>query len=416
MNAKTIIPNSPTQELSQPINDYQWPIITQDTIDRVVHWLKNNHLSEYEEEDGPLRAFESSFANYHGVNFALLKSSGTSALFSAYHAIWIRPWDVVFVPAFTFVATTSPLLFLWAKIVMIDCNEQGNMCPIDLERNLQEYTWVKCVVVTHNWWIPVEMDKIIDLQKQFWYKLIEDCARSPWAEYKWSRVWTFGDIWCFSFQEKKAVFGWEGGMIITNDRSLYEKMILIWHYFRSKSNIHIQDEDLQVFGETGFWMNFSIHPLSVAIATESFANLDSLLDLRLRAWNFLIQYIKEKWVKWLVPQDVPEYCTRNGLYHFVFNFKHEYFWENLDRASYVAWLRKIWVDVRISDNKPLYQFPLFQKKWLDYFWIQWSDVVRKEKYNADSYFDAMITVPPITDLNILKIYVDKIADFEQLNR
>jgi len=87
MNAKTIAPNSSTQEFSQPINDYQWPIITQDTIDRVVHWLKNNHLSEYEEEDGPLRAFESSFANYHGVNFALLKSSGTSALFSAYHAI-----------------------------------------------------------------------------------------------------------------------------------------------------------------------------------------------------------------------------------------------------------------------------------------------------------------------------------------
>lgn len=135
----------------------------------------------------------------------MLESSGTSALFSAYHALGIRPGDTVFVPAFTFTATASPLLFLGAEIVLVDCDEQANMDPWDLEKKLRKYK-AKAVVVTHNGGIPANLERILALRKDYGFSLVEDCARAPGSEFKGKKVGSFGDIGCFSFQEKKAVF------------------------------------------------------------------------------------------------------------------------------------------------------------------------------------------------------------------
>lgn len=109
-------------------------------------------------------------------------------------------------------------------------------------------------------------------------------------------------------------------MVITNDRVLYEKMILVGHYFRSKSPLHIQNEELRTFSETGFGMNFSIHPLSVAIAHESFLDLDKTVLAREASGNSLKNQLARAGVRGIIPMEVPEFCTRAGYYHYVFRY------------------------------------------------------------------------------------------------
>lgn len=395
---------------------HKWPIITDKIIKSTIEYLRGGTLGEYEEESGPLIEFEQEFSAYIGVNKSLLCSSGTSALLSAYFAIGIQPDDEVLVPAFTFVATVSPLLFLGAKIVFVECeNENGNINLNDLSKKITQKT--KAIVVTHNGGVPVNMGPIMRLKKQYGFSLIEDCARALGSEYRGKRVGSFGDISCFSLQEKKIVFGGEGGIATTNNDSLYERMVLLGHYFRSRSQTHINIDANKIFSETGLGLNLSIHPLAAIIAKESFNSLEDTISSRYQAIEAFKLELSKRKVLSIKPTRIPDFCTKISYYHCV-TIYNSLILQGLSRDVFVAELKKRGVDARISDNKPLYRFPLFQKAGDRIFGKLFcnSCVEPNEITPADIFFNSIIIFPPIINKNIMIEYAQIIAEVEKYFR
>lgn len=395
-----------------PANAYKWPVVTGKMVRSVVGYLKCGTLGEYEEESGPLLEFERKFASYIGAKRSLLCSSGTTALFSAYFAAGIRPGDEVLVPAFTFVATVSPLLFLGAKLVFVECeSENGNMDPADLARKIGKRT--KAVVVTHNGGVPVDMAPVMRLKEKLGFFLIEDCARALGSEYRNKRVGSFGDISCFSFQEQKIVFGGEGGIAVTGKIDLYERMVLLGHYFRSRSETHLALPENRPFAATGLGLNFSIHPLSAVIANESFKSLEARISARYAAIETFKAELSRRKVCAVIPGRIPRFCSKISYYHCVTAYNASVF-PGISREVFVSELRKRGVDARISDNRPLYRFPLFQKTANGVFGklSGYSGRTPRKTTAADRFFQSMITFPPITDAGIFVKYAQVISELE----
>ncbi len=396
------------------LNAYKWPPISKKIIKAVIKHLKNGSLGEYEEDTGPLVNFEKKFAKYIGSKYALLCSSGTSALFSAYFSIRLQPGDEVLVPAFTFVATVSPLLFFGVKIVFVECEEgNGNIDPTDLAKKISQKT--KAVVITHNGGIPVDIDPILKLKDKFSFFLIEDCARALGSEYKHERVGKFGDVSCFSFQEKKVVFGGEGGIALTSDRGIYERMVLLGHYFRSKTKTHLSLSKNVIFSATSLGLNFSIHPLSAIIANESFNFLESTISNRAHSYKEFKSALLKRRVKSIKLTRIPNYCTKISHYHYVTKYNSSIL-PMISKKVFVSELRKRGVDARITDHKPLYRFPLFQKEGKLMFGRLGNNCTQPSpSYGtpSDRFFDSMIVFPPITKKGIIQEYVKIISEVEK---
>jgi len=183
-----------------------------------------------------VRLFEEEFAKYCRTKFAVGVNSGTDALFLGLVSLGIGKGDEVIVPAFTFIATALAVSFVGARVVFVDIDEDTyNIDVRKIERAITKKT--KAILVVHLFGQPADMKSILNIAKKYNLKVIEDCAQSHGAEYKFKvqsskfkvqRVGSFGDIGCFSFYPTKnlGAFG-DGGMILTNRKEIYKKLLML---------------------------------------------------------------------------------------------------------------------------------------------------------------------------------------------
>lgn len=177
--------------------------------------------------------FEKSFEQYHGGGTALCVSSGTAALHLALLAVGIGQGDEVIVPNITFGATANVVIHTGAKPIFVDVNpETYTMDTDDLIRTINDKT--KAIIPVHLYGHPCDMDAILEVAKARGLKVIEDCAEALGAEYKGEKVGLLGDVGCFSFFANKVITTGEGGMLLTKDQSLCERMSLYRDHGMSK--------------------------------------------------------------------------------------------------------------------------------------------------------------------------------------
>ena len=170
--------------------------------------------------------FEEMFAEFCNTEIAITTSSGTSALHLSLLACDIGPGDEVIVPALTFIATANAVSYTGAKPVFVDSEyETWNIDPAAIERSITEKT--KAILPVHLYGHPANMDPIIEIAKRYGLYVIEDAAEAHGAEYKGKKVGSFGDLAIFSFYGNKIITTGEGGMIVTNNRNLADKTILL---------------------------------------------------------------------------------------------------------------------------------------------------------------------------------------------
>lgn len=260
-------------EIRHPSPHFQWPIITDKTKKAVQKQLEES-ISIYN-RSGIILKFEEKFASYHDSQFGLLSNSGTSAIFSMFEGINLKPGDEVIAPVYTFFATVSPIMYTGAKPIFCDCLDDGNIDPDDIRRKITKKT--KAIIVTHMWGIPCDMDEIVSISREFGLRLLEDCSHAHGAEYYGKKVGTFGDASAWSLQGSKIISGGEGGIMLTNDSELYARAQLQGHY--NKRSIQEIDSgyDLYEYAVTGIGQKFRAHPLAIAIALEQFEHLDHWL-------------------------------------------------------------------------------------------------------------------------------------------
>jgi len=169
-----------------------------------------------------IKKLEESFKEYLGVKYAISFNSGRSALFAILTAS-LKRGDEVLLQAFTCNAAVNPILWTGLKPVYVDCNEDDfNINIEDLKRKITPQS--KAVMIQHTFGLPANIDAVLKICKENKLILIEDCAHSLGAEYKKQKVGTFGRAAFFSFSRDKIISSVYGGMVVTNDPLLAEKI------------------------------------------------------------------------------------------------------------------------------------------------------------------------------------------------
>ena len=367
----------------------KWPKITDEDIQSVKETMEKGEISYYGRE-GKLKEFEDEIRKYHGVKYALAVNSGTSSLHSAFFGINLGPGDEILCPTYTFLATVTPAFQCYAKPVLCDCEEDtGNICPEDIEKKISDKT--KALVITHMWGHPCDMDKILEICKKHNIFLIEDCSHSHGATYKGKKVGTFGDAGCFSFQANKIVTGGCAGVMITNDQEIYERACLLGH-FRNRCFDSVKSENYSKYSNTGFGLNYRIHPLAAAIALNQFKDLDNRIKIRNENLNYLSTKINELNTCIKAPITRKD-CNRGAFY----GYKPLYYgleeW-GVPPFVYAKALEMEGFDVGVPGSKPLHLLNLFQggekdlysfkgkrsKLFNDYIFYKKGDLPKSEYY------------------------------------
>ncbi|MGA7579049.1 MAG: DegT/DnrJ/EryC1/StrS family aminotransferase [Desulfobaccales bacterium] len=193
-------------------------------IEAVTEVLKSGWLSM-----GPkTEEFEQKFKEFLGVKHAFAVANCTAALHLACESVGLKEGDEVLCPALTFVATANAILYTGAKPVFIDVNgpHDLNLSVADAAAKVTEKT--RAIMVLHYGGYPCDLDGVRTLAAKYDLKIIEDCAHAPGAVYHSKdgpqMAGTIGDVGCFSFFANKNMTTGEGGMVVTKDDGLAEKI------------------------------------------------------------------------------------------------------------------------------------------------------------------------------------------------
>lgn len=173
-----------------------------------------------------VQRFESAFSRFLGGSHSLAVSSGTAALHLALKALDIGPGDEVIVPDLTFAATVNVVLHCGATPVLVDVDKNTwNMDTGQVERSITERT--RAIMPVHLYGHPCDMDQINAIAHRHDLRVVEDCAEAQGARYRGKLVGTLGDIGCFSFFSNKVITTGEGGMVVSADAKIADRLRLL---------------------------------------------------------------------------------------------------------------------------------------------------------------------------------------------
>ena len=218
-----------------------------------------------------LTMLEQEFAAYVGTKYAIATSSCTGALHLALLALDIEPGDEVIVPDCTWVATANAVLYAGATPVFADVDrDTWTLDPASFESLITPRT--KAVIPVHMYGHPADMRAIGTIAERHGLKVVEDAAPSIGAECGGQRTGSFGDFACFSFQGAKLMVTGEGGMICTNDDTLYRKVFKIWDQGRQPG---------------GFWIDangwkYKMSNVQAALGAGQLQHVDSMIEAKRR--------------------------------------------------------------------------------------------------------------------------------------
>ncbi|MGA2905733.1 MAG: DegT/DnrJ/EryC1/StrS family aminotransferase [Candidatus Korobacteraceae bacterium] len=195
------------------------PVIGEAEIASVVECLRSRWIGL-----GPkVEQLEQEFARYKGAPYAAAVNSGTAAIHLALVALGIGPGDEVIAPAMTFCSTIHSIVHTGAKPVLVDCvRSTFNIDPGLIEKEITPRT--KALLVVHMCGRCCDMDPILEIAGRHGLRVIEDCAHAIEATDRGRPAGLMGDVGCFSFYPTKNIATSDGGMVITRDRGLQQRV------------------------------------------------------------------------------------------------------------------------------------------------------------------------------------------------
>ncbi len=214
--------------------------------------------------------FELQFAEFLGAKHAVSVNNGTCALILALKALDIGPGDEVIVPSFTFAASVNAIIHAGATPVLVDSyDDHWNVDPAQIQLAITPAT--KAIMPVHLYGHPCDMQSILELSRKNDLITIEDAAEAHNAECVGKKVGTIGHVGCFSFYGNKVMTSGEGGMCLTNDSQLADKMKKLRDHGMNKEKRYWHDE-------IGF--NFRLTNLNAAVGLAQLEQLEQFLDRR----------------------------------------------------------------------------------------------------------------------------------------
>jgi perosamine synthetase len=263
--------------------------IDEDDINAVVEQIRSGWLTQ-----GPKVAeFENVIAHYVGAQYAVAVSNGTAALHLACLAAGVGEGDCLVTTPNTFVASANAAHFVGATAHFADIDaETLNIDPAALEEECRELGKVKAIVPVHFAGLPCDMPQIRRIADQYGAVVIEDAAHALGATYQeGGKVGNcrHSDMTIFSFHPVKMITTGEGGMITTNNKALYRKLLRLRSHGINKLDDFLQHkEDAYTGGEVNAWyyemqelgFNYRITDIQAALGLSQFRKLGKFLDRR----------------------------------------------------------------------------------------------------------------------------------------
>lgn len=259
--------------------------ITQADIDAVVDVLQSDFLTQ-----GPMvPRFEQGVAQHVGAAHALAVNSATSALHIACLALGLGEGDRLWTSPITFVASANCALYCGAQVDFVDIDSRTyNLCPEALERKLQvaerEGALPKVLVAVHLCGQPCDMQAISALAKRYGFKVIEDASHAIGGKYRGEVIGNcrYSDITVFSFHPVKIITTAEGGMALTNDALLAERMALLRSHgiTREPSKMTHESDGPWYYQQIDLGFNYRMTELQAALGGTQLERLDRYVARR----------------------------------------------------------------------------------------------------------------------------------------
>tara|TARA_R110000868_G_scaffold12619_3_gene59971 strand:+ start:4748 stop:5842 length:1095 start_codon:yes stop_codon:yes gene_type:complete len=223
-----------------------------------------------------VNAFEKEFSSFLGANHATGVCNGTVALHLALEALGIREGDEVIVPTLTYIASVNAISYTGAKPVFVDSvNDTWQIDVQDVKKKITPNT--KAIMCVHLYGHPCDMDSLVEIAKVNKLFLIEDCAEAIGSKYKGRHVGTFGDVATYSFYGNKTITTGEGGMVVTNDATLNDRIV------------HLKGQGLAKYRE--YWhdaigYNYRMTNICAAIGLAQLEQIDTILKKKIELANW----------------------------------------------------------------------------------------------------------------------------------
>ena len=232
-----------------------------------------------------IEKFEENFARYCGVKYGVATSNGTVALHLALNALEVRMSDEIIVPTLAFIAVANAVTYCNAKPVFVDSHsEYWCIDPDKIEEKITPKT--KAIIPVHLYGHPCDMNAVMDIAEDYNLYVIEDAAEAHGAEYEGKKVGGLGDISVFSFYGNKIITTGEGGMCLTNNEELYEKMRILRDHGMNPNKRYWHD----VIG-----FNYRMTNLQAAVGVAQLEKIDEFIKRKreiAKTYNSLLNDVK----------------------------------------------------------------------------------------------------------------------------
>ncbi|MCW1309084.1 MAG: DegT/DnrJ/EryC1/StrS family aminotransferase [Candidatus Nanoarchaeia archaeon] len=324
-----------------PVNE---PLIGEKEIAYVIDCLKTGWVSSAGKY---IERFEKEWAAYCGRKYGVAVCNGTVALELALSALELPPGSEVILPSFTIVSCLEAVLRNGLTPVLVDCDPKTYCMDIsDVRRNITPKT--SAIMAVHIYGHPVNMDELLDIAEQHKLMIIEDAAEAHGAEClvkgTWRKCGSFGQVSCFSFYANKNITTGEGGMVLTDDDEIAERL-------RSRRNLCFGKEERFRHEDRGW--NYRMTNLQAAIGCAQLENLDRFLARKLEMAELYNDGLKD------LPLQLPhvEPWARSSIWMYAILLKDEV---PFDANEFARRLRSYGVETR-PFFRGLHEQPIYRK-------------------------------------------------------
>lgn len=316
-------------------------------IQAVIQVLKSDYLTT-----GPKSIeFERAVCDYTGASYAVAVSNGTAALHAACYAAGIGPGDEVITTPLTFAASANCILYCGGIPVFADVDAKTyNIDPADIEKKITDKT--KAIIPVHLTGQPCDMDAIHGIAKKHHLIVIEDAAHALGAKYKGVPIGTGSDMTIFSFHPVKPITTGEGGMILTENRELSQKLRLFRSHGITRDPAFMTKEDGPWFyQQLVLGYNYRITDIQCALGTSQMKKLDRFLS---RRKELAMKYNEafSDCADIQIPYQEPE--VESGWHLYMIQILHS------DRRAVFEKLKEAGLGVNVH-YIPVYHHPYYQK-------------------------------------------------------
>ncbi|UYJ40322.1 MAG: UDP-4-amino-4,6-dideoxy-N-acetyl-beta-L-altrosamine transaminase [Lachnospiraceae bacterium] len=348
--------------------------IDENDIKAVVDVLKSDFITT-----GPkIEEFERKVADYVGAKYAVAIANGTAALHAACFAAGIGEGDEVITTPITFPASANCALYCGATPVFADIDKESyNISPADIRKKITDRT--KAIIAVHFTGQPCEMDEIHKIAEDNNLIVIEDAAHALGANYKGKKIGSISDMTTFSFHPVKHITTGEGGMIVTNDEKLCERLkVFRTHGITREEKYLSRNDGPWYYEQIDLGYNYRITDIQCALGISQMDKLDDFVEKRrmlVERYNNAFEEVSEI----VVPKQV-EGC--NNSYHL-------YVIQVENRLEVFNKLRTAGIGVNVH-YIPVYKHPYYQKN-------GYADV---KCPNAEEYYEHCISLPLYPKLTV----------------